>query len=224
MGSLSEEFKDQKINDLLEDYIALEKQIGVVSQRVISLLEGTEERFDKSVSDGVQRLHSEIETSLNAWNRLISDADERSLQRINEIATLISNIENEAEQYIAKLSSSITEEKRGIIEEAGRAKESFYTESKRILSEMKDELKNQTEGYRPLKKSALIGFAFAGALALSVAFSAGAYLYLSHKASAELEMVLKSSGQLIDFTQQTIKALPAKQQEAAKKELERIIN
>jgi len=49
-------------------------------------------------------------------------------------------------------------------------------------------------------------------------------LYLSHKASAELEMVLKSSGQLIDFTQQTIKTLPAKQQEAAKKELERIIN
>lgn len=25
--SISEEFKDQKINDLLEDYIALEKQI-----------------------------------------------------------------------------------------------------------------------------------------------------------------------------------------------------
>ena len=166
----------------------------------------------------------DIEACYGAWERVINESEVRHLERVNSITSAVDSIEEESKAHIKKLTELVSDERRTIIEEGGRAKESFYNEAQRVLTEMKDELKNQTEGYRPLKKSALIGFAFAGSLALSVAFSAGAYLYLSHKASAELEMVLKSSGKLIDFTQQTIKALPAKQQEAAKKELEKIIN
>ena len=212
MSSISEEFKDQKINDLLEDYIQLEKQIGVVSQRVISLLEGTEERFDKSVSDGVQRLHSEVETSLNAWNRLISDADERSLQRINEIATLISNVENEGSEYISKLSESIADEKRSIIEEGGRAKESFYREAEKVLSDIKADLKAQASSHRPISKTALIGFSFLGVIILSAAFCSGSYMYLKYKAEQDLHSVLLDTKTLMQFTEKTITNLPTKAQ------------
>lgn len=224
MGSLSEEFKDQKINDLLEDYIALEKKIADVSQRVVSLLEGTEERFEKSVSEGVQRLHSEVDISLNAWNRLINDADERSLQRIKDVATLISNIESEGGEYIAKLSTTVAEEKRGIIEEGGRAKESFHTEARRVVAEIKDELKKQAEGYRPPKTSTLIGYAFAGTLALSAAFTSGAYLYIHEKANADLNSMMPATKKLIEFAKEKVAELPANKREAAKNELDIILN
>ena len=230
MGSISEEFKDQKVNDLLEDYIALEKKIEEVSQRVVALLEETEGKFDKSIANGILKLQAEIDVSLKAWNGIIHDADERSLLRIKSVSDLISNMENEGGDYAKKLSSIIAEEKRGIIEEGGRTKESFRQEASQVLSEMKDELKKQSEHYKPLKKSTIFGFAFGVALAISTAFSAGMYLYLSSKAdieigkaNAELKTVLGSAQKLLDLTEKTISALPAKQQSAAKKELQQII-
>lgn len=166
----------------------------------------------------------DIEACYGAWERIINESEVRHLERLNGITNAVDSIEEESRAYIQNLTELVATERRSIIEEGGRAKESFHSEAQRVLNEMKDELKKQTEGYKPLKKSTLIGFAFAGALALSITFSAGAYLYLSHKASADLEMVIKSSKQLLDFTQDTIKTLPAKQREAAKKELGRIIN
>lgn len=121
--------------------------------------------------------------------------------------------------------------KNGIIEEGVATKERFRADAREISEEIRDEFKKQASGYKPLKKSTLIGFAFCGALALSAAFSSGAYLYLQEKANnqiqsvnKELKNVLMSSAELIDFTQKTIKSLPANQQKEAQKEFERIIN
>ena len=45
--SISEEFKDQKINDLLEDYIALEKQIEKTANLIINAIENSREEVDR---------------------------------------------------------------------------------------------------------------------------------------------------------------------------------
>ncbi|EIC7001463.1 TPA: hypothetical protein P4F40_005269, partial [Escherichia coli] len=49
--SISEEFKDQKINDLLEDYIALEKQIEKTANLIINAIDETPARLDAVLSD-----------------------------------------------------------------------------------------------------------------------------------------------------------------------------
>ena len=54
--SISEEFKDQKINDLLEDYIALEKQIEKTANLIINAIDETPARLDAVLSDKVNKI------------------------------------------------------------------------------------------------------------------------------------------------------------------------
>ncbi|MCE5165599.1 hypothetical protein [Plesiomonas sp. PI-19] len=176
-------------------------------------------------------IKSDIESCYAGWERVISESENRHLERINNISDVANKIEEESLKHIQKLSGSIADEKNGIVEEGIAAKERFRADAREILEEIRDEFKKQASGYKPLKKSTLIGFAFCGALALSAAFSSGAYLYLQEKANnqiqsanKELKTVLMSSSELIDFTQKTIKSLPTKQQKEAQKEFERIIN
>lgn len=223
MASISEEFKDQKINDLLEDYIELEKKIGAVSEQVISLLEGTGERFDKSVTDGVQRLHSEIDISLKAWGGLIQNADERSLKRIQDVAELINSIEKEGGEYITNLSAHLAEEKKGIIEEGVRAKESFYLESLNVMVDMRKELAKQAEAYKPMNKHKVMGYAFGGGLLLSIVISSVMYYFINQQAESRMERIARESIAVIELMNKKIDMLPADKREQAKSELKYIL-
>ncbi|MGL4928246.1 MAG: hypothetical protein ACRC4K_15915 [Plesiomonas shigelloides] len=175
-------------------------------------------------------IKSDIEACYGAWERVINESEERHIERLNSIIRAVDNIESESKAHITKLSEQINNEREKIVEVGGRTKEAFRQEASQVLAEMKDELKKQAEHYKPLKKSTIFGFAFGVALAISAAFSAGIYLYLSNKAdieigkaNAELKTVLGSAQKLLDLTEKTINALPAKQQSAAKKELQQII-
>lgn len=175
-------------------------------------------------------IKSDIEACYGAWERVIDESEGRHIERINSIANAVNSIEKESNAHINKLSEMINDERGKIIEEGGRTKESFRSEASRVIEEIKDELKKQTEHYKPLKKSTILGFAFGVAISISAAFSGGMYLYLSSKAdieigkaNAELKTVLGSAQKLLDLTEKTIDSLPAKQRAAAKKELQQIL-
>lgn len=177
--------------------------------------------FVERLSDIIK---SDIEACYAGWERFINESELKHLERVSNITNAVNSIEKESQAHIVKLSELVVSERRTINEECGRAKESFNTEARRVVAEIKDELKKQTEGYRPPKTSTLIGYAFAGALALSAAFTGGAYFYIHEKANADLNSLMPGMKKLIAFTEEKITELPANKQKAAKKELDRILN
>jgi uncharacterized protein YdcH (DUF465 family) len=59
MGSFSEEFKDQKINQMLEDYIALDNEMKKTFATLVQAIEDTPARFDSVISKKLDQLISD---------------------------------------------------------------------------------------------------------------------------------------------------------------------
>jgi hypothetical protein len=167
----------------------------------------------------------DIEACYGAWERVINDSEVRHLDRVNSITSAVDSIEEESKAHIKKLTELVSDERRTIIEEGGRAKESFYREAEKVLSEIKADLKAQTASNRPVSKPALIGFSFLGAIILSVAFCSGSYMYLKYKAEQDLYSVLLDTKTLMQFTEKTISNLPTKaQRDSAQKRYLEIVS
>ena len=154
----------------------------------------------------------DIESCYGAWERIINESEARHLERVHGITNAVDSIEEESKAHINKLSELVSDERRTIIEEGGRAKESFYREAEKVLSDIKADLKAQASSHRPISKTALIGFSFLGVIILSAAFCSGSYMYLKYKAEQDLHSVLLDTKTLMQFTEKTITNLPTKAQ------------
>ncbi|MBW3779601.1 hypothetical protein GL272_22275 [Aeromonas veronii] len=75
MGSISEEFKDQKINILLEDYIALEKKIHGIPEQLSTSLKEVEQAISllpHNLSECIEVIAKAVENSETTANELNS--------------------------------------------------------------------------------------------------------------------------------------------------------
>ncbi|HGM7400845.1 hypothetical protein ACTVPQ_24625 [Serratia bockelmannii] len=71
--SLSEEFKDQKINDLLEDYIHLENEIKSIPEKLRDSLHAVRTAVDSLPSNlevGIEKLATAVEEAENSFDEL----------------------------------------------------------------------------------------------------------------------------------------------------------
>lgn len=105
--SISEEFKDQKINDLLEDYIALEKQIEKTANLIINAIDETPARLDAVLSDKVNKIiQSSIDINIAKSDiRQISNEcqSEITKQAINTFSGIKQNFDQIASDHKKQL-------------------------------------------------------------------------------------------------------------------------
>lgn len=122
--SLSEEFKDQKINDILEDYIALSKKIEAIPQELSDSLSGMQKAVDElpeqliypieKIAEAVEMAEKEF-GELTTKHRAIlnQQLDESKLelrQAIrNEIAHGVSDAMRDVNQQLNQLSRKISD-------------------------------------------------------------------------------------------------------------------
>ncbi|EOQ2025884.1 hypothetical protein AAV41_RS17970 [Escherichia coli] len=191
--SISEEFKDQKINDLLEDYIALEKQIEKTANLIINAIDETPARLDAVLSDKVNKI---IQSSIDIN------------KDINIAKSDIRQISNECQSEITKQA----------INTFSGIKQNFD----QIASEHKKQLEILTKSAKPFSIKTAIAICALCTLCLSAAFSGATWYVAQHEKEASLRFYARAFLDMKKITEESMRKLPKSDQQNIKLKLDEI--
>lgn len=191
--SISEEFKDQKINDLLEDYIALEKQIEKTANLIINAIDETPARLDAVLSDKVNKI---IQSSIDIN------------KDINIAKSNIRQISNECQSEITKQA----------INTFSGIKQNFD----QIASDHKKQLEILTKSAKPFSIKTAIAICALCTLCLSAAFSGATWYVAQHEKEASLRFYARAFLDMKKITEESMRKLPKSDQQNIKLKLDEI--
>ncbi|EFJ3342360.1 hypothetical protein G5I66_004134 [Escherichia coli] len=191
--SISEEFKDQKINDLLEDYITLEKQIEKTANLIINAIDETPARLDAVLSDKVNKI---IQSSIDIN------------KDINIAKSDIRQISNECQSEITKQA----------INTFSGIKQNFD----QIASDHKKQLEILTKSAKPFSIKTAIAICALCTLCLSSAFSGATWYVAQHEKEASLRFYARAFLDMKKITEESMRKLPKSDQQNIKLKLEEI--
>ncbi|HCU3437076.1 TPA: hypothetical protein OUS85_004500 [Escherichia coli] len=191
--SISEEFKDQKINDLLEDYIALEKQIEKTANLIINAIDETPARLDAVLSDKVNKI---IQSSIDIN------------KDINIAKSDIRQISNECQSEITKQA----------INTFSGIKQNFD----QIASDHKKQLEILTKSAKPFSIKTAIAICALCTLCLSAAFSGATWYVAQHEKKASLRFYARAFLDMKKITEESMRKLPKSDQQNIKLKLDEI--
>lgn len=191
--SISEEFKDQKINDLLEDYIALEKQIEKTANLIINAIDETPARLDAVLSDKVNKI---IQSSIDIN------------KDINIAKSDIRQISNECQSEITKQA----------INTFSGIKQNFD----QIASDHKKQLEILTKSAKPFSIKTAIAICALCTLCLSAAFSGATWYVAQHEKEASLRFYARAFLDMKKITKESMRKLPKSDQQNIKLKLDEI--
>ncbi|ECG0335607.1 hypothetical protein GKT19_23590 [Salmonella enterica] len=191
--SISEEFKDQKINDLLEDYIALEKQIEKTANLIINAIDETPARLDAVLSDKVNKI---IQSSIDIN------------KDINIAKSDIRQISNECQSEITKQA----------INTFSGIKQNFD----QISSDHKKQLEILTKSAKPFSIKTAIAICALCTLCLSAAFSGATWYVAQHEKEASLRFYARAFLDMKKITEESMRKLPKSDQQNIKLKLDEI--
>ncbi|ENB0600050.1 hypothetical protein ABG527_003732 [Escherichia coli] len=191
--SISEEFKDQKINDLLEDYIALEKQIEKTANLIINAIDETPARLDAVLSDKVNKI---IQSSIDIN------------KDINIAKSDIRQISNECQSEITKQA----------INTFSGIKQNFD----QIASDHKKQLEILTKSAKPFSIKTAIAICALSTLCLSAAFSGATWYVAQHEKEASLRFYARAFLDMKKITEESMRKLPKSDQQNIKLKLDEI--
>ncbi|EBV1596337.1 hypothetical protein DN006_22600 [Salmonella enterica subsp. enterica serovar Java] len=191
--SISEEFKDQKINDLLEDYIALEKQIEKTANLIINAIDETPARLDAVLSDKVNKI---IQSSIDIN------------KDINIAKSDIRQISNECQSEITKQA----------INTFSGIKQNFD----QIASDHKKQLETLTKSAKPFSIKTAIAICALCTLCLSATFSGATWYVAQHEKEASLRFYARAFLDMKKITEESMRKLPKSDQQNIKLKLEEI--
>lgn len=195
MGSISEEFKDQKVNDLLEDYIALGQKIEEVQSSIITVIQETPSRIDGVLSEKLSQI---IQSSFE-----INQEIEKEKAEIKETGTATKEkLTNEIIDLISSLKSS----------------------QEKTQQTYQKQLDSVARAAKPFSTSKAVTICATCTLFISAAFS-GAFWYVAQsQKEQDLRFYASGYTDLLELTQDTIKRLPKDQQNVAQAKLATIEN
>ncbi|EGE6506085.1 hypothetical protein ACR6B9_004916 [Escherichia coli] len=191
--SISEEFKDQKINDLLEDYIALEKQIEKTANLIINAIDETPARLDAVLSDKVNKI---IQSSIDIN------------KDINIAKSDIRQISDECQSEITKQA----------INTFSGIKQNFD----QIASDHKKQLEILTKSAKPFSIKTAIAICALCTLCLSAAFSGATWYVAQHEKEASLRFYARAFLDIKKITEESMRKLPKSDQQNIKLKLDEI--
>ncbi|ATX50252.1 hypothetical protein IHJ32_004644 [Escherichia coli] len=191
--SISEEFKDQKINDLLEDYIALEKQIEKTANLIINAIDETPARLDAVLSDKVNKI---IQSSIDIN------------KDINIAKSDIRQISDECQSEITKQA----------INTFSGIKQNFD----QIASDHKKQLEILTKSAKPFSIKTAIAICALCTLCLSAAFSGATWYVAQHEKEASLRFYARAFLDMKKITEESMRKLPKSDQQNIKLKLDEI--
>ncbi|HAK8909315.1 TPA: hypothetical protein H2X68_004779 [Salmonella enterica] len=191
--SISEEFKDQKINDLLEDYIALEEQIEKTANLIINAIDETPARLDAVLSDKVNKI---IQSSIDIN------------KDINIAKSDIRQISNECQSEITKQA----------INTFSGIKQNFD----QIASDHKKQLEILTKSAKPFSIKTAIAICALCTLCLSAAFSGATWYVAQHEKEASLRFYARAFLDMKKITEESMRKLPKSDQQNIKLKLDEI--
>lgn len=191
--SISEEFKDQKINDLLEDYIALEKQIEKTANLIINAIDETPARLDAVLSDKVNKI---IQSSIDIN------------KDINIAKSDIRQISNECQSEITKQA----------INTFSGIKQNFD----QIASDHIKQLEILTKSAKPFSIKTAIAICALCTLCLSAAFSGATWYVAQHEKEASLRFYARAFLDMKKITEESMRKLPKSDQQNIKLKLDEI--
>ncbi|HAG4612921.1 TPA: hypothetical protein G8549_004534 [Salmonella enterica] len=211
--SISEEFKDQKINQILEDYIALDKEIKDIFSNLKQALEETPSRFDAVISAKL--------------DQLIRD----SVEIDSEIKEASEKIAHEAEKAKKYLNLTASETKEKLTADILDLIASLKSNQEKVIENYQKQIDEQHKLYKsavskvtPFSTSKAIAICTACTLFVSAGLS-GAFWYVAQQQKeASLSFYANGYTDIQKLMEKSIKIAPASKQQELKNELEAINN
>lgn len=171
--SISEEFKDQKINEILEDYIALEKKIDEIPLALSTKID--------EVTNAIRETPKELDNSLKKIAIAIENAEKSTQKLVEESEAAIKNRAiNEIDETKKKISLSINDIINSHIGEQLR-------ETRNILKEINNQSQKKADTALSKKSFSIIIL-----LIISTVFFASSCLYLLADIKKTKEYALKT--------------------------------
>ncbi|EIC0238189.1 TPA: hypothetical protein ACPT1G_005180 [Escherichia coli] len=218
MSSFSEEFKDQKINQMLEDYIALDNEMKKAFTTLMQAIEDTPARFDGVISKKLDQLISdslEIDEEIKDATKGIAEEKTKNIVELQEAAL-------KAKQ---KLSDDIIELLDMLKRNQEKSQESLIKNQDKLQNIFNSHLEKMAKNAQPFSKKAAIAICAACTLFVTAGLS-GAFWYVNNQSKEQMEenMNFAASGffAMQDLTKKVITQLPPAQQAKYKKELDSI--
>ena len=200
--SITEEFKDAKINAMIEDLLILEKEISNARDGIIGAIKEVPESLDSTLT---AKLNNIIEAS-NALDKEIDDSK-------SEIATLKESAKHEISKHVGNAFSDVNNDLKNLTEK-------FSLEINNVTNTYKQEIKKS----QPISTAKVFGCSIATVLLLTAVCTCAVYFVLSAQHKSELVRFGSGMNELSNFTEQTIKQLPPKQQEIANSRYHQIMS
>lgn len=218
MSSFSEEFKDQKINQMLEDYIALDNEIKKAFASLVQAIEDTPARFDGVISKKLDQLirdSLEIDREIKEATTGISEEKTKNILEIQE----------EAIKTKQKLTDDIIALLATLKHNQEKSQEGLIKNQEKLQSVFNDHLEKMAKNAQPFSKKTAIAICAACTLFVTAGLS-GAFWYVTNQSKVQMEENMKfaASGffDMQDLTEKVITQLPPAQQAKFKKELDSI--
>ena len=218
--SISEEFKDQKIHDLLEDYIALEKQIDKTANQIITAINETPSRLDAVVSGKlntlIENLEEEIEKSKNDIKQISNECQSDITKHItNTFAGVKKNFDQIAAEHknqlteLAKINTAID-----------------FDSIKKNLAEItnthKEQLAEAAKAAKPFSFTKAIAICALCTVFVSAAISGTVWYHVQHEKEESLHFYASAFLDMKKITEESMRKLPKSDQQNIKLKLDEI--
>ena len=173
MGSFSEEFKDQKINQMLEDYIALDNEMKKTFATLVQAIEDTPARFDSVISKKLDQL---ISNSL----KIDQEIKEATTGIAEEKTKNIAELQEEALKAKQKLSNDIIDLLAVLKSNQEKSQENLIKNQENLQNVFNSHLEKMAKNAQPFSKMAAIAICAACTLFVTAGLS-GAFLFLIYQ-------------------------------------------
>ncbi|UCQ29627.1 hypothetical protein DCF83_18075 (plasmid) [Edwardsiella tarda] len=218
MSSFSEEFKDQKINQMLEDYIALENEMKNSFAILIKAIEETPARFDGVISEKLNQLISdslEIDKEIKEATTGIAEEKIKHITELKEDALKIKQ----------KLSDDIIDLLDTLKRNQEKSQESLMKSQDKLQNVFNSHLDKMAKHAQPFSKKTAIAICAACTIFVTTGLS-GAFWYVNNQSKMQMEEKLSFAAtgflDMQELAEKAIDQLPASKKTEFKKKFDSI--
>ena len=209
--ALSEELKDLKIQQILEDYIALQKEIGEIPEKLKAALEKT----DSSIEKLPEFLSSHTSHLSEAFREVIDSSGEQLTERFHSIVEACQDVEKEINNSVESGKNDVSTHILGLM---SAVKSDFSTMTDTYQRNLKEVIKEN----KPFSFGKAISVCVLSVVVISAAIC-GSVIYASNEHyTSRLNFYGSAYHDLHQAAENAAKSLPKNEQETLRQKMKAI--
>lgn len=209
--ALSEELKDIKIQQILEDYIALQQEINDIPEKIKEALQ----RTDESIERLPEFLTNHTNQLSEAFREVIDSSGEQLIQRVNHIVEACQEVEKEINSSVEYGKTEVSKHILGLMS----AVKSDFSE---MTDTYQKNLNNMIKQNKPFSFSKAIAVCALSVVLISSAICGGVIYGMNEHFDSRINFYGSAYHDLHEAAQKSARFLPKNEQEELRQKIKNI--